>query len=174
MSQCLSEVAASSCSRQRSISPTPGKNTSTVGGAVPLATEPGALFTNARPCSSMALSTVRLRGSSLRGGRWCVSTGYDLPSLVTTAASGRRLRRSPRSRVADIRSSRRSGRRTAWTSRTKARPRSLSRPRSWNSSKITQLTPGSSGLTCSRRRKRPAVTTSRRVRLLRCCSWRTA
>ncbi len=68
------------------------------------------------------------------------------------------------SRVADITSRRRSSRSTAWLSRAKARPRSASRLRSWNSSKSTPATPSSPGSSRIMRVKTPSVTTSMRVR----------
>ncbi len=58
---------------------------------------------------------------------------------------------------------RRSSRSRPWASRARARPRSASRLRSWNSSKITQATPASSGSARTCRVKTPSVTTSTRV-----------
>ena len=58
---------------------------------------------------------------------------------------------------------RRSSRSSPWASRASARPRSASRLRSWNSSKITQATPVSAGSPRIIRVNTPSVTTSMRV-----------
>ena len=67
------------------------------------------------------------------------------------------------SRVADITSRRRSSRSTPCASRAKARPRSASRLRSWNSSNSTPATPSSPGSSRIMRVNTPSVTTSIRV-----------
>ncbi len=60
--------------------------------------------------------------------------------------------------------SRRSGRSRPWLSRAKARPRSASRLRSWNSSNSTAATPSRAGSSVIMRENTPSVTTSMRVR----------
>ncbi len=62
--------------------------------------------------------------------------------------------------VADMAITRRSGRSASWASRVRARPRSVCKCRSWNSSKTTIPTPGKEGSDCSRRVNIPSVTTS--------------
>ena len=71
-------------------------------------------------------------------------------------------RRAP-SAVADIASSRSSGRSTRCRSRHSASARSDSSERSCTSSRITAATPSSPGSDCSRRTSRPSVITSMRV-----------
>ncbi len=92
-------------------------------------------------------------------------TGKLRPGLLIRGASSQRPIRSP-SRVADITSRRRSGRRVACTSKASAAPRSPARCRSWNSSKITAPTPDSSGSPWINRVRMPSVTTSMRVAAL--------
>ena len=69
----------------------------------------------------------------------------------------------PVSSVADMASTRRSGRSTARASRVRARARSVWRLRSWISSKTTRPTPASDGSCWRRRVRMPSVTTSIRV-----------
>ena len=71
----------------------------------------------------------------------------------------------PVATVADIAITRRSGRSTSRAARVKARPKSVCRCRSWNSSKTTIPTPGKESSDCSRRVSIPSVTTSIRVAL---------
>ena len=71
----------------------------------------------------------------------------------------------PVAMVADMAITRRSGRSTSRASRVKARPRSVCRCRSWNSSKTTIPTPGREASDCRRRVSIPSVTTSIRVAL---------
>ena len=68
--------------------------------------------------------------------------------------------------VAEVASSRRSGRSPSRASSSSASSRSASRCRSWHSSSSTQPTPASSGSAASRRSSSPEVTTSIRVRSL--------
>ncbi len=95
-------------------------------------------------------------------GAQCISTSNMRPSLSITDASSRAVRPST-SGVADIASSRSSGRIVEATSSASARPRSVVRLRSCTSSKITRPIPGSSGSFCRRRVSTPSVTTSMRV-----------
>ncbi len=71
----------------------------------------------------------------------------------------------PVATVADMAITRRSGRSTSRAARVKARPKSVCRCRSWNSSKTTIPTPGKESSVCSRRVSIPSVTTSIRVAL---------
>ena len=84
--------------------------------------------------------------------------------MAITGAPPRRSDTGPGSRVADMAITRRSSRNAVCASRTRAKDRSVSRPRSCSSSKITQPMPSSDGSSCSIRRKSPSVTTSMRVR----------
>ena len=72
-------------------------------------------------------------------------------------------RRRSASSVADMATRVRSSRRAARASARRARSRSLSKERSWTSSRMTASTPLSSGSRWRRRRRSPAVTTSIRV-----------
>ena len=89
-----------------------------------------------------------------------VSTGQARPSAVTTGAPPISSATGAASSVADITRSSRSGRSAARTSSASASPRSACSARSWNSSKITQPTPGSSGSDWIIRVRMPSVTTS--------------
>ena len=91
-----------------------------------------------------------------------MSTAKLRPALLKRGASNQRAMRSP-SRVADMMTRRRSGRRWACTSRASAAPRSPCRCRSWNSSNRIAPIPASSGSSCSMRVRMPSVTTSMRV-----------
>src|ERR671912_1276840 len=71
--------------------------------------------------------------------------------------------RAPSS-VADMASRRRSSRKPPCASSARARPRSASSERSWNSSKRTAATPSSAGSSRIMRENTPSVTTSMRVR----------
>ena len=81
---------------------------------------------------------------------------------MTGACSSSRAKRAP-SIVADITSTRRSGRSTCWLSMASARPRSLSRCRSCASSNSTADTPASSGSPRMVETKIASVITSTRV-----------
>ena len=98
-------------------------------------------------------------------GAHLISTGNVRPALVTTGAPPRRAATGPVAMVADMTITRRSGRSTSRASRVKARPRSVCRCRSWNSSKTTIPTPGREASDCRRRVSIPSVTTSIRVAL---------
>jgi hypothetical protein len=81
-----------------------------------------------------------------------------------TGDSPRSLATRAPSRVADMTRRRRSSRRPPCASRARAKPRSASSERSWNSSKRTAATPSRAGSSRIMRAKTPSVTTSIRVR----------
>ena len=87
----------------------------------------------------------------------------DVPSEAPPEEPPRMRRRRSASSVADMATRVRSSRRAARASARRARSRSLSKERSWTSSRMTALTPLSSGSRWRRRRRSPAVTTSIRV-----------
>ena len=87
--------------------------------------------------SSTARATRSSEGSVGSPPRCSTRTGNSRPSLRTSGAPPRCAARAAPSSVADMTSSRRSGRSVSCTSRHKASPRSASSERSWNSSKIT-------------------------------------
>ena len=147
------QPVAAICSWQCWIWRCPGRNTSTVSEAARWSSQ----------WLSRARTTWAARDSRSRGG-WCwIATGWLRPSLVSNAASGNCCCRGCRLRVADISSSRSCGASRGLASRSSARARSASLRRSWNSSKITQLTPARLGSAWSCRRNRPSVSTSMRV-----------
>mmetsp|Transcript_6275 Transcript_6275/g.26675 ORF Transcript_6275/g.26675 Transcript_6275/m.26675 type:complete len:251 (-) Transcript_6275:487-1239(-) len=137
-------------------------------------------------CSSKAmptaLTTAFCRSNRPRPGAptYSVRTGNARPSLATSGARFFFFRSVALSEyadvsldpsksaaagptcpsVADITTSRRSGRSAARTSVASARHRSASRLRSWNSSNTTALTFSNPGSCCSRRASMPSVTTS--------------
>ena len=112
--------------------------------------------------SSFVVGGRVLRRLLIRG-RHRMSTSNCRPSQVSTGApSSRRLIRSV-SAVADIVHIARSGRSVDATSMLKASPISVVRFRSWTSSKMRMLVPGSSGSFWSRRVRMPSVTTSIRA-----------
>ena len=119
--------------------------------------------------SASAVRTARATWSSSRSARIAAEVaGLDRDTAAPGSRSpahrpAGRATRAP-SRVADITSSRRSSRSSAWPSRAKARPRSASRLRSWNSSNSTAATPSRPGSSRIMRVKTPSVTTSIRVR----------
>ena len=127
--------AARRCAR---ISPAPGRNTST--------SPSGSAQHPWRTAATAPARCARGAGGAPSGPR----PGATRLSLVITGAGGpsppsRAATRSP-SRVADMTSRRRSGRRWRRASRARARPRSACRLRSWNSSKITRPTPVEAGI----------------------------
>ena len=102
------------------------------------------------------------------GGAHTSSRGWSRPGTSTSGAGSsdeppRMGRRRSASSVADMATRVRSSRRAARASVRRARSRSLSKERSWTSSRMTALMPASSGSRWRRRRRRPAVTTSIRV-----------
>ena len=137
-------------------------------------------------CSSKAmptaLTTAFCRSNRPRPGAptYSVRTGNARPSLATSGARffffpsvalseyadvsldpSKSAHAGPTCpSVADITTSRRSGRSAARTSVASARHRSASRLRSWNSSNTTALTFSNPGSCCSRRASMPSVTTS--------------
>ena len=127
---------------------------------------PGKKHNKSPVLSTSASSTARLSWlsgvSRGRAARYRISTGKLRPAETKRGASRKRASRSPSS-VADITTKRRSGRTAACTSKHSARPRSLAKLRSWNSSKITAEMPSNSGSSCSRRVRMPSVTISMRV-----------
>ena len=135
--------------RTRSISPAPGRNTST-------------------SPSSCTASTLRIaaavRTSSVPSipSAQVTSTGNGRPSTSTIGQSKRNALTSRGSIVADMTIRRRSSR-ARMVSRQKARARSAWTDRSWNSSMMTQDTPSSSGSSMNRRVRMPSVTTRIRV-----------
>ncbi len=143
---------ASSASTRR-ISPSPGRKT-----RMPPSASSAACRTSAATAASK-----RSEGSAGRGSQR-VSTGKARPSAVRTGTPPIRAATGAASSVADMTRSRRSGLSAARTSSASARPRSACSERSWNSSKITQETPGSSGSDWIIRVRMPSVTTSIRVR----------
>ena len=110
----------------------------------------------------LTASSEALSGVASSAGRRMV-TGNIRP-LPSTRGASRSLQRDRVSIVADIRTSRRSGRRICRASRVMARATSEGRLRSWNSSKITAETPSRAGSSTSRRTRMPSVSTSMRVR----------
>ena len=138
----------------RVISAMPGRNTST---------SPGA----SRRATSTALAAARSRRSVRWRGRQRISTGWSRPTLASTGAGAPSTASSRAktvvSAVADIASTRRSGRSVAAASSARARPRSVVRFRSCTSSNRMAATPGSSGSCWSRRVSTPSVSTSTRV-----------
>ena len=94
---------------------------------------------------------------------WWSRQREDEDVFPAGAALSNRATAAP-SRVADMTRIRRSSRSTPWASRASASPRSASRLRSWNSSKITAPTPSRLGSPRIIRLKTPSVTTSIRVR----------
>ena len=110
--------------------------------------------------------TASSRRCCLPAGAQMMSTGCCRPTLEIIgagSASPRSLAKRCVSAVADIASTRRSGRRFLRASRQSASPISVGRFLSWTSSKMTKPTPGSSGSFCKRRVRIPSVTTSMRV-----------
>ena len=114
-----------------------------------------------------------IRASAARP-RWRSSSGQLRPSLSTTGASPIRPEKRVPSSVADIATSRRSGRSAAWASSANASPKSLSRLRSCTSSNSTAEMPASSGSAWMRLTKIPSVTTVTRVAAERLLSIRVA
>ena len=111
----------------------------------------------------IARATASSTGSSGPRSSWRMSTGKLRPSLSITAASpSSRATRAP-SMVADMTSSRRSGRSAPCTSIASARPKSPSSERSWNSSNRIAAMPVSSGSSRIIRASTPSVTTRMRV-----------
>ena len=114
-------------------------------------------FSNCGPCVfSFAQGLDRKRGS----------TGKERPLEVITGAFPISLATAAESSVADMTIRCRSGRSASRTSNVNARPVSDCRLRSWNSSKMTQPTPLSSGSDWIMRVNMPSVITSIRVPLL--------
>ena len=93
-------------------------------------------------------------------------TGKLRPSEVTTGASLINFEIGSASNVADITTIRRSSRRASRISKLRASPRSAFNERSWNSSKMMQDIPRSSGSDWIIRVRMPSVTTSIFVVLL--------
>ncbi len=137
----------------RAISPTPGRNTST-----PPSVCRSAVITRSATASSKRGPWPAPADHGRSSHR--VSTGNARPSAVRTGASPISAATGAASSVADIASRRRSGRSAARISSASARPRSPCRLRSWNSSKIRQPMPGSSGFDWIIRVRMPSVTTS--------------
>ena len=92
-----------------------------------------------------------------------ISTGKLRPALSITGASPSSSATRAPSTVADMTSSRRSGRNAPCTSSASASPKSPSSERSWNSSKRMAAMPGSSGSSRIMRARMPSVTTRMRV-----------
>ena len=145
-------VVARRCSTRR-ISAAPARNTNT---------SPGPSARAWRTASATAGSI----GVVAAMGRYRVVTGWAAPGACTTVAPPSRPAVAATSRVADITTTARSGRKLPAVSSTRASPVSADRERSWNSSKITTSTPASSGSRCRRRVRIPSVTNSMRVRAL--------
>ena len=117
----------------RSISATPGRKAST----------PPSLLAQRR--ADRARRPRPRSAPRLRGRDGAASSGWLRPSLSITGASPISAAKRAPSSVADIATSRRSGRNAACASSASARPKSLSRLRSWTSSNSTADTPASSG-----------------------------
>ncbi len=144
-----------SAAATRPISAWPGRKTRT---------PPAVAASAARTRSATAASKRGPPGPGDQGrSSQIVSTGCARPSAVTSGAPPISAATGAASSVADIAISARSGRSAERASSASARPRSACRPRSWNSSKITQPTPGRSGADCSIRVSTPSVTTSIRA-----------
>ena len=141
--------SVASARRASPISRWPGRNTSRSPGSCA-----SACSTQRRNCGS--------RPSSRRAGKYATDTGYERPSDDSRGASIRAASAAPSS-VADITSSRRSGRSCACTSSARARPRSPARWRSWNSSKTMAATLSRVGSSWIIRVRMPSVSTSMRV-----------
>ena len=148
-----------SCSVRR-ISPMPGKNTRMSPSPSPSPRSTAATTSGSMRCWPGRCG--RLPRDGAERGSHCTSMGKVRPSLVITGASSNFVSPSV-SGVADMAMMRSSGRNSVATSSVSARPTSVVRLRSWTSSKMTQPTPGSSGLFWSRRVNTPSVTTSIRV-----------
>ena len=95
------------------------------------------------------------------------------PSASSTFAWPRNSPTGVGSRVADRTTILRSSRTSRWTRRARARAKSPSRWRSWNSSNTTQPMPSRNGSARTRRRKTPSVIAVTRVFLDTCLSKRT-
>ena len=131
------------------ISRSPGRKASALPGSCAIA-------------SAAASATPRARsGGGASAQR--VSTGWARPWEVTTGASSISAATGPASSVADITSTRRSGRSAPRASQASASARSASSERSWNSSSTRCETPSSEGSAWMRRVSTPSVTTSIRV-----------
>ena len=150
-STCAERPAAASSSAVRRISPSPGRKASTLPGS----------SASARLMAAAIARSMRSPGAGR--SRCLTATGWTRPWLRTTGAPSSRVATAAASSVADITSTWRSGQSAARASRARASDRSVSSPRSWNSSKTTSPVPGRSGSRCSRRRNSPSVTTSMRV-----------
>ena len=98
-----------------------------------------------RACPSSSAAIEGRRETFGRRSRSSARRPSPPSTAVSLATSG----------VADIASTRRSGRTVSRASRANARPMSVGTLRSWTSSKITRPTPGSSGSCCSRRVSTP-------------------
>ena len=143
-----------SAAATRPISAAPGRN---------ISTEPGSAASAPSAVSASRRSRAPGRSGAARPSRQRVSTGWARPSEVTTVAPPISAATGAASSVADMTRIERSPRSAPAMSSASARPRSASRLRSWNSSKMRCETPSSPGSRCSRRVSRPSVTTSIRV-----------
>ena len=157
-SSCRAPGCARNATSVRSISPTPGMNTST------------------SPATSSARRTARAAASSHRssprcGGACCTDTGCVRPCTCRRSAPSASANRSASS-VALITTSFRSARAESCRRRTAATARSACRLRSWNSSTTTAATPGSVGCSSSMRRNTPSVRKPMRTASLHAASKR--
>ncbi len=150
--RCSTTPAPSPSSRSavRSISATPGRKARTP----PL---------SSRKASRTAAATESSIRASAARPRWCSVSGCIRPALSITGAPSISPEKRAPSSVADIATSRRSGRSPACASSASASPKSLSRLRSWTSSNSTADTPARSGSFWMRATKIPSVTTVTRV-----------
>mmetsp|Transcript_334 Transcript_334/g.1313 ORF Transcript_334/g.1313 Transcript_334/m.1313 type:complete len:290 (-) Transcript_334:229-1098(-) len=167
-----------------SISRAPGRNTKMSPPSLP-----GCSSSARRTAAQVAFSNSNrpLPGAP----RYSVRTGNARPSLAIRGAGVETVfdlsSPTPASRdpsnaavfgptspnVADITTSLKSGRSAFRTSVQRAKHKSASRLRSWNSSNTTAATPSRPGSSCNRRARIPSVTTSIRVSLLTLRSNRT-
>ena len=127
----------------------PGKNTRM---------SPGVRFSNLETAKAEATGQVCSFGLA----SWIISTGNNRPSLATIGQPPRYAEMRSVANVADMTISRKSGRTFCCTRRAMPSARSLSRPRSWNSSKIRVPTDSKNGSSCNMRSKMPGVTTTMR------------
>mmetsp|Transcript_22889 Transcript_22889/g.68705 ORF Transcript_22889/g.68705 Transcript_22889/m.68705 type:complete len:384 (+) Transcript_22889:1076-2227(+) len=154
----------------RRISRAPGRNTSTSPASGASLSARSVASTTASSSAFRRLSSAASRGAPRFG--YAISTGYARPEALTMVEPAA-TEPSPRS-VADMTTSRSSGRKTACASRQSASATSESTPRSWNSSKITTLACSRLGSSRHMPKSTPSVTTSTRVRAERFASPRIA
>ena len=138
-------------SATRRISPWPGRKTR----IEPLSLPSASSVTRTTSSSIRALGLrPTYRVATVKARPWLSISGASPSSACTRAPSS----------VADMTRSLRSSRRPCCASSAKARPRSASSERSWNSSNRTAATPSSAGSSKIIRVNTPSVTTSMRVR----------